>query len=234
MSLAQTFYSSSDSREGEKEKGRKEGKKGRKRGHLHTSAYVYVYRMKVPTLYTSLLTLIDTFSVNAQSENVRKNRYVNALPYDHARVALNALSNVNGSDYINASTIVRHTAAYFVSRKNTRFITIFVCPTFQTDHDPRNPAYIATQGPLENTVCDFWQMLWEQGCNIVVMLTRIIENDTSMCYRYWPSEGVDLYNIYEVRNLEAGHSADRGPFLTEWPLSQKYLRIYVSLHRAVL
>jgi len=27
----------------------------------------------------------------------------------------------------------------------------------QIDGDPRNPVYIATQGPLEHTVDDFWQ-----------------------------------------------------------------------------
>lgn len=39
-------------------------------------------------------------------ENSKKNRYSDLLPYDHARVILNELSNVSGSDYINASTIV--------------------------------------------------------------------------------------------------------------------------------
>ena len=54
-----------------------------------------------------LLHLIHPRLLFSQPENARKNRYVNALPYDHARVVLNALSNVNGSDYINASTMVR-------------------------------------------------------------------------------------------------------------------------------
>ena len=34
------------------------------------------------------------------------NRPGAALPYDHSRVILNDLTNVNSSDYINASTIV--------------------------------------------------------------------------------------------------------------------------------
>lgn len=31
--------------------------------------------------------------------------------------------------------------------------------------------YIATQGPLQNTCQDFWQMVWEQGIAIITMVT---------------------------------------------------------------
>jgi receptor-type tyrosine-protein phosphatase N len=104
--------------------------------------------------------------------NMRKNRYSDILPYEHSRVRLTPASNVSNSDYINASTI--------------------------TDHDPRNPAYIATQGPLPHTVADFWQMIWEQGSIVIVNLTRLTENSVTVCHRYWPEEGSDLYHIYEV------------------------------------
>jgi receptor-type tyrosine-protein phosphatase N len=79
-------------------------------------------------------------------ENKKKNRYPDKLPYDHNRVLLNALANGTNSDYINASTGM--------------------------DHDPRNPAYIVTQGPMAHTVADFWQMVWEQGSVVLVMLSR--------------------------------------------------------------
>ena len=38
--------------------------------------------------------------------------------------------------------------------------THIACDSQQMDHDPKNPSYIATQGPLAQTVSDFWQV----GC----------------------------------------------------------------------
>ncbi|XP_067141630.1 receptor-type tyrosine-protein phosphatase N2 [Centruroides vittatus] len=111
-------------------------------------------------------------------QNVKKNRYPDVVPYDHSRVVLNDLSNVSNEDYINASSI--------------------------TDHDPRNPAYIATQGPLPHTAADFWQMIWEQGNVVIVTLTRLMENGVAMCHRYWPEEGSEVYHMYEV-NLVSEH-----------------------------
>ncbi|XP_047673690.1 receptor-type tyrosine-protein phosphatase N2 isoform X2 [Tachysurus fulvidraco] len=110
--------------------------------------------------------------------NTKKNRPNCVLTYDHSRVMLKAENNQSGSDYINASLIM--------------------------DHDPRNPAYISAQGPLSSTVSDFWQMVWESGCVVIVMLTPLSENGTKQCHQYWPDEGSDLYHIYEV-NLVSEH-----------------------------
>ena len=46
-------------------------------------------------------------------------------------------------------------------------------------------------------------MIWEQGSIVVVNLTRLTENGISLCHRYWPEEGSDLYHIYEVSQAQA-------------------------------
>ncbi|XP_069872624.1 receptor-type tyrosine-protein phosphatase-like N isoform X2 [Dipodomys merriami] len=115
----------------------------------------------------------------AQSEgNIKKNRHPDFLPYDHARIKLKVESSPSRSDYINASPII--------------------------EHDPRMPAYIATQGPLSHTIADFWQMVWESGCTVIVMLTPLVEDGVKQCDRYWPDEGSSLYHVYEV-NLVSEH-----------------------------
>jgi len=97
------------------------------------------------------------------SVNHSKNRFANVLPFENTRVRLQPIAGIEGSDYINASYI--------------------------TGYQKRN-AYIATQGPLEETVNDFWRMIWEQNVNTIVMLTQIMEcgrPGLSKCFEYWPS-----------------------------------------------
>ncbi|KAG8134361.1 hypothetical protein E2320_007483 [Naja naja] len=47
--------------------------------------------------------------------------------------------------------------------------------------------YIACQGPLPNTVADFWQMAWEQKCTLIAMMTQEVEGEKVKCQRYWPN-----------------------------------------------
>ncbi|XP_053456964.1 tyrosine-protein phosphatase non-receptor type 21 isoform X2 [Nycticebus coucang] len=49
--------------------------------------------------------------------------------------------------------------------------------------------YIATQGPLQNTCQDFWQMVWEQGIAIIAMVTAEEEGGREKSFRYWPRLG---------------------------------------------
>ncbi len=41
-------------------------------------------------------------------------------------------------------------------------------------------------------------MIWEQGCVVIVMLTRLQDNGHQLCHRYWPEEGSEQYHIFEV------------------------------------
>ena len=47
-------------------------------------------------------------------------------------------------------------------------------------------AYLVTQGPLKNTVNDFWQMIWEFKSRAIVLLCNAIEEGEEKCYQYWP------------------------------------------------
>nr|XP_034322788.1 receptor-type tyrosine-protein phosphatase kappa-like isoform X2 [Crassostrea gigas] len=47
--------------------------------------------------------------------------------------------------------------------------------------------YIATQGPKQNTVADFWWMIWQENVEQVVMLTNLMEGSKWKCVQYWPN-----------------------------------------------
>ncbi|XP_026112040.1 receptor-type tyrosine-protein phosphatase mu-like isoform X7 [Carassius auratus] len=83
-----------------------------------------------------------------KDENRMKNRYGNIIAYDHSRVRLQPLEGEQSSDYINANYVDGY-------------------------HRPNH--YIATQGPMQETVYDFWRMVWQENTATIVMVTNLVE-----------------------------------------------------------
>lgn len=110
-------------------------------------------------------------------ENKTKNRYGNLMAYEHSRVKLTVevddeLTGVESisppTDYINANWI----DGYNLQAKR----------------------YIATQGPMNCTVVDFWRMIWQTESRILVMLTNLEEIGRV-------SELVEFTGMYAVGEL---------------------------------
>lgn len=55
------------------------------------------------------------------------------------------------------------------------------------------PSYIATQGPVRETIAHFWQMIFERRVSAIVMLTREFDSRSSVpkCDLYWPMQGTE-------------------------------------------
>ncbi|XP_030241629.1 tyrosine-protein phosphatase Lar isoform X4 [Drosophila navojoa] len=107
-----------------------------------------------------------TWDNSNYEHNKSKNRYANVTAYDHSRVQLPAQEGVLGSDYINAN----------------------YCDGYR-----KHNAYVATQGPLQETFADFWRMCWELKTATIVMMTRLEERTRIKCDQYWPSRGTETY-----------------------------------------
>nr|XP_022299957.1 receptor-type tyrosine-protein phosphatase T-like isoform X2 [Crassostrea virginica] len=102
-------------------------------------------------------------SAAKQPGNATKNRFKTTFPYDHSRVVLK-VDNAISSDYINANYIAGPV---------------------------REHEYIASQGPKQHTVNDFWAMIWQENITQIVMLTGLIEGGKVKCSKYWPDLGIE-------------------------------------------
>ncbi|KAM7400249.1 hypothetical protein PAMA_004786 [Pampus argenteus] len=109
-----------------------------------------------------------------KDENRMKNRYGNIIAYDHSRVRLQALEGEQSSDYINANYVDGY-------------------------HRPNH--YIATQGPMQETVFDFWRMVWQENTAAIVMVTNLVEVGRVKCCKYWPDD-TEIYRDIKVTLIE--------------------------------
>lgn len=125
--------------------------------------------------------LLEPCKEAIKKQNRSRNRYKKMYPYDANRVILKVEEGTNNSEYINASYVQGF------AKKNE---------------------YIAAQGPFtQETVYDFWRMIWQQNCAKIIMLTNVEENGVMKCNKYWP-DTEDMYGIYHVKMEKEETSAN--------------------------
>ncbi|XP_029677428.1 receptor-type tyrosine-protein phosphatase kappa isoform X2 [Formica exsecta] len=122
-------------------------------------------RRKFPVLYRvefQTATKVETHSCRHATKpaNKEKNQNQKCIPYDYNRVVLETIEGEPDSDYVNASYV---------------------------DSILKPNAYIVTQGPIENTVTEFWRMVWQEQASCIVMLTKTFDFIKVMCVQYWPA-----------------------------------------------
>ncbi|XP_010256308.1 PREDICTED: protein-tyrosine-phosphatase PTP1 [Nelumbo nucifera] len=161
--------------------------------------------------------MMNSCKVALEYTNKEKNRYLDVLPFDQNRVVLKPSEDSIslGRDYINAS-----------------FIT--------TSSSENLSRFIATQGPLPHTFEDFWEMVIQYRCPVIVMLTRLVDNYKMVkCGDYFQAEDgprefgnicivsrwiTTTDNSLVLRNLEVNYKESEDPPLSvlhiqypEWP-----------------
>ncbi|KAM6960909.1 tyrosine-protein phosphatase non-receptor type 5 [Aplochiton taeniatus] len=138
---------------------------------------------------------------------VRKNRYKTILPNTHSRVILKASDDED-------------------------FLSTYINGNYLKGYGGEERAYIATQGPTVNTVGDFWRMVWQERCPIIVMITNL-EEKNEKCAEYWPEdtvthEGIEIAVVtvtqeddYSLRvftlKFEGEERTLRQYWYTSWP-----------------
>ncbi|XP_066954570.1 receptor-type tyrosine-protein phosphatase kappa isoform X2 [Macrobrachium rosenbergii] len=160
--------------------------------------------------------------------NECKNQNKRSLAYDYNRVVLEPTPGVPDSDYINAS-----------------YVDSLLTPK----------AYVATQGPLENTIGDFWRLVWQEKTRLIVMLTKTFDFIKVMCVQYWPAnvgccdryEGIQVHLVkeeqlanFQIRTLRLSqegtnevHDAVQFHY-TEWPShTHPFINAFLEFRRRI-
>ncbi|KAL0967997.1 hypothetical protein UPYG_G00260790 [Umbra pygmaea] len=135
--------------------------------HCLTPAQLHTLAMEHQALqaefYETPMNFVDPKEYNYPGL-VRKNRYKTILPNRHSRVILQ-------------------------TEDEEDFLRSYINANYLQGYGGEERAYIATQGPTVNTVGDFWRMVWQERCPIIVMITNL-EEKNEKCAEYWPEDSV--------------------------------------------
>ncbi|ESO84299.1 hypothetical protein LOTGIDRAFT_132259, partial [Lottia gigantea] len=126
--------------------------------------------LKQYKLATSHIASDEDKSQSLKPYNLDKNRNLNLLPVNLKRVTLPARPGIEGSDYINATYL----QGYYKSNE-----------------------FIISQHPMEDTVEDFWRMVWDRSSPVIVVLSQIDEEDLKT---FWPEKdnSLEVTNVFKL------------------------------------
>merc|ERR1712223_2319364 len=161
------------------------------------------------------------------TKNREKNQNQDVIAQDGNRVVL--LGQPEQDDYINATRL----------NKEGNYL---------------DRTWIVTQGPMDNTIEDFWRMVWQEDIRLLVMLTKTLEVVRLMCSQYWPlhmnsPENYGIFQVELIREERYAHFKVRHMYLrcpsegngetrsivqfhyTSWPLSAQPDNAHLLLFR---
>uniref|UniRef100_A0A3B4YDQ3 Receptor-type tyrosine-protein phosphatase U n=1 Tax=Seriola lalandi dorsalis TaxID=1841481 RepID=A0A3B4YDQ3_SERLL len=150
-------------------------------GQLHPAVRVadllqHINQMKTAEGYgfkQEYESFFDGWDVTKKKDKT-KGRHDSLLSHDRHRVKLHSLLADPSSDYVNANYI---------------------------DGYQRSNHFIATQGPKQEMIYDFWRMVWQENCFSIVMITKLVEVGRMKCCKYWPDD-TELYGDIKITLLK--------------------------------
>ncbi|XP_074640234.1 receptor-type tyrosine-protein phosphatase alpha-like isoform X2 [Tubulanus polymorphus] len=141
---------------------------------------------------TPIHSLLNYVKLHARKDNQLFKEEFNNFQRVYGVVSAVANENPDKNRY---PTVVPYEGNRVVLKDTSEYINASRIQGFkQGDH------FIVCQGPLPSTVNDMWRMIWQENCQLIIMLTDLTEGvpPQDMCYQYWPSEGSHTYGDVTV------------------------------------
>ncbi|XP_078248412.1 receptor-type tyrosine-protein phosphatase C isoform X4 [Pogona vitticeps] len=120
----------------------------------------------------------QTQRAGKREENRSKNRSSTVIPYDYNRVLFkheeegSRESECDADESSDEDSDCDEEPNKYI---NASFIHGYWFPN----------AMIATQGPLPDTIDDFWTMIYQRKVKVIVMLTELKDDTQELCTQYW-------------------------------------------------
>ncbi|XP_057318428.1 tyrosine-protein phosphatase non-receptor type 9-like [Microplitis mediator] len=129
----------------------------------------------------AVMKLPGTIDHYSRPENSSKNRSSSFPCWDHSRVILKLPSK------------------RIPYNKDTT--SSYIHANFVDGFEDKNK-FICSQSPIKNTCEDFWRMISQENCHIIVSLTKV--DNAFYCYEYWANEKgwEKVFGNYVIKTLE--------------------------------